>query len=289
MQHKYIRYFVLLLFAYLFVVGIYISHYVEQKTELPLLAKKPFISVLVTSYNYEKYIKQVLDSILAQTYKKYEVIIVDDGSKDSSVAIINEYVNKYKNFHLYQHEEGINKGLPASFRLGVEKAKGEYVAVLESDDYWAPDNLLERVKMINKHPDAVIISNNIIPFGDDFISVQKGKYSVMSIHQELKEANNITAEDNLFNVVTTFSGVIIKREILLRLDYDTPIPAFLDLYLYRQIFAKYPLYYIKRPLTYWRRHFNNYNAPQNQSTNGKNSEKFLNKLKEVIEKQKNAF
>ena len=154
-------YLILLIVLCLLCSGILAHKYVLYKTGLPLFAYRPLISVLVTSYNYEQYISQTLDSILKQTYKNYEVIIVDDGSTDNSISIINEYINKYKNFHLYQHKGHVNKGLPDSVKLGIEKSKGDYIAFLESDDYWIDDALLERVKMINKYPDAVIISNNV--------------------------------------------------------------------------------------------------------------------------------
>lgn len=286
MKRSYFLYLLSLIFGFAVVIGAYVNRYVLSKSGLSLFAKRPFISVLVTSYNYEKYIRQTLDSILAQRYKNYEVIIVDDGSTDNSVNVIKEYVNKYKNFHLYQHEGGINKGLPASFKLGVEKAKGEYISVLESDDYWTPNNLLIKVKMINKHPDAVIISNNVIPFGDDFTEVSFAKPYVTYINHTLNEKNDILFSEALFNHIPTFSAVTIKSSILKKLDFNTPIPAFLDLYLYQQIFAQYPLYYISQSLTYWRRHAISYNATLNQANNYAKTKDFIIKIKEVLAKQK---
>ena len=235
MKRSYFLYLLFLVFGFAVVIGAYANRYVQSKRGLSLFAKHPFISVLVTSYNYEKYIRQTLDSILAQTYKNYEVIIVDDGSTDNSVAVISDYVNKYKNFHLYQHDGGVNKGLPVSFKLGVEKAKGDYIAVLESDDYWTPNNLLEKVKMINKYPDAVIISNHVTPFGEKDSSVEKDAYYVKTLNYALKEKNIIEERQDLYNHIPTFSSVVIKRDVLLKLDFNTPIPAFLDLYIFRQI------------------------------------------------------
>ena len=286
MRKKYLFYSLFLIFGFVIVIGAFLNRYIKQKTGLSLFAKRPFISVLVTSYNYERYIQKTLDSILAQSYKNYEVIIVDDGSTDNSVSVINEYVAKYKNFYLYQHDGAVNKGLPASFKLGVEKSKGEYVAVLESDDYWAPSNLLAKVKMINKYPDAIIISNNVIPFGDNVTEVSKAKPYVELLNSQLQEKNIIPASKSLLNHIPTFSATTIKKDVLSRLDFDTPIPAFLDLYLYTQIFAKYPLYYIAQPITYWRRHPKSYNAISNQANNYVKSDEFLRKINDVLAKQK---
>ena len=107
MKKKYIFAFVTLFLAYLIVFFLY-----WNKTNIRnFIGYKPFFSVVVASYNYERFLPQTLDSILAQTYKKYEVIIVDDGSKDNSVQLIKKYTEKYKNFHLYhlyycRHQKG---------------------------------------------------------------------------------------------------------------------------------------------------------------------------------------
>lgn len=273
---------VLLLISYLLVFAFYIEKYfMEKKGYSFFFGKEPFFSVVVTSYNYEQYLPQTLDSILAQTYENYEVVIVDDGSKDNSVELIKKYTDKYPNFHLYQHENGVNKGLPASVKLGVEKAKGDYVAFLESDDYWHEDKLLEVVKMINKHPDAVIISNNIHVFGDVVETLYALKY-LRDVLSPLKEKNEIKASLDLENTIPTFSSVVIKRNVLLLCNFDTPIPAYIDLFLYKQIFAKYPLYFIDQKLTFWRRHTRNYNATLKNNEYSKKSEEFTKKLQEVL-------
>lgn len=98
--------------------------------------KDVFFSVIVASYNYQDYIRETLDSLVNQTYKNFEVIVVDDGSSDDSVQIIREYEKKYPFVHLYQHANGKNKGLPETLLLGLNKSKGEFIAFCESDDKW---------------------------------------------------------------------------------------------------------------------------------------------------------
>lgn len=90
------------------------------------------VSVIVPVYNTEKYLKQCLDSLVAQTYKNIEVIMVDDGSKDSSGAICDEYAKKYKNFQVIHKK---NAGLGMARNTGMEYMNGEYVFFLDSDDY----------------------------------------------------------------------------------------------------------------------------------------------------------
>ena len=111
------------------------------------------ISVITTSYNYENYIKETIDSVINQTYKNWEMIIVDDGSKDNSLEVINSYCMKDKRIHLFTHENNVNKGIIETIKLGIDKAGGEWLVLLESDDTIAPDYLDKKVKFIeeNKH------------------------------------------------------------------------------------------------------------------------------------------
>ena len=99
------------------------------------------VSVVVPVYNTEKYLRQCLDSLLAQTLKEIEVICVNDGSNDKSLDIINEYVNSDERFKLIDKE---NSGYGDSMNKGFEKAVGEYIGILESDDFIEP-TMLERL------------------------------------------------------------------------------------------------------------------------------------------------
>lgn len=97
------------------------------------------ISVIVPIYNVEKYLRQCLDSLLAQTYRNIEVIMVDDGSPDNCGAICNEYAEKYNNF-IAVHKK--NAGLGMARNTGLENAHGQYVIFIDSDDYIS-DSLIE--------------------------------------------------------------------------------------------------------------------------------------------------
>ena len=85
------------------------------------MKKQPLISVIVASYNYAKYIKEPLDSLIRQTNKSFEVIVVDDGSRDQSLPIIEEYANRFKNIKLYTHPSNQNRGLAETVKLGIAK------------------------------------------------------------------------------------------------------------------------------------------------------------------------
>lgn len=90
------------------------------------------ISIIVPVYNVEKYLRHCLDSLLKQTYKNIEVIMIDDGSKDSSGQICDEYANKHENFCVIHKK---NAGLGMARNTGLEYVHGEYITFLDSDDY----------------------------------------------------------------------------------------------------------------------------------------------------------
>ena len=107
----------------------------------------PKFSIIITVYNVEKYLKKCLESIKNQSYKDYEVIIVNDGSTDKSKDILDEYDYKVINQK--------NQGLSVARNNGVKKAKGDYLIFLDSDDYIEKDLLKEINKSLKNNPDIV--------------------------------------------------------------------------------------------------------------------------------------
>ena len=101
--------------------------------------KSAFFSIIVPCYNGEKYIEKCMLSILAQTYKKYEVLIIDDGSIDSSNDILKKFTLIDKRFKIIKHTE--NQGLSSARNSGLIEATGQYIAFLDVDDWW-PNNKL---------------------------------------------------------------------------------------------------------------------------------------------------
>ena len=231
----------------------------RQKKDYGILNKErtsrsPLISVVVTSYNYAAYIGQTLDSIWAQTYPNFEVIIVDDGSTDESIAVVERYLTD-KRFHLYTHPGGVNKGLCATMKLGIEKSQGEYVAFCESDDLWKPQYLEKKVEIINAYQDVGIISNSIESFGDAEV-IQKRIGYLNAVDASLVAGGNKVdlSREKSVNYIPTFSAVMIRKDILTSLDYHSPVDAWIDFWLYRQILRKHLLFYTNEKLTSWRMH-----------------------------------
>ena len=113
------------------------------------------VSVIIPVYNSSKYLKECIDSVLNQTYKNLEIIIIDDNSTDDSVEIINSY--KDRRIKLIKLKK--NSGVSICRNKGIELAKGDYITFIDSDDYWNLNKIKKQVKFIEKNNYAFIYSN----------------------------------------------------------------------------------------------------------------------------------
>ena len=126
-------------------------------------------SVIIPLYNKAPYVKKALDSVLSQTFKDYELIIVDDGSTDESYLIAKESVEGTKvNYSLIQQE---NAGVSTARNNGVAASKGDYICFLDADDWWAPTFLEKMNLFIDDYPDAGI-------YGTNYYYVKNGRQRV---------------------------------------------------------------------------------------------------------------
>src|SRR6266540_3355288 len=112
----------------------------------------PLVSVLMTSYNREKYISAAIESVLASTYTNFELIITDDQSRDSTVAIARKYAEIDKRIRIVVNEK--NLGQFGNRNFAATLAKGKYIKYLDSDDLIYPNGLEIMVNMMEKYPDA---------------------------------------------------------------------------------------------------------------------------------------
>jgi len=251
---------------------------------------KPVVSIITASYNYEKYIVETINSVLNQTYQNWEMIIVDDGSTDNSLDVIKKYCEKDSRIKLFQHENGVNKGLPDTVKLGIEKASGEWITFLESDDSIVPEYLEEKFKIINNNPSVNFIFNDVNMFGDEqtikSMDTYLKKRSLM-----LKTRDNPTnylKDFRKINIVPTFSVVMLRRSLCSDINFKVSNPPCLDIYLWAQIALKTDFYYLEKALTNWRMHGNSY-ISKSLNRMDLNYIKYRLELEDIVGKNDNSI
>ena len=110
-------------------------------------------SVIIPLYNKAPYVAKAISSVLAQTFTDYELIIVDDGSKDDSFAMALKAIEGHKQCHIYRQK---NAGVSVARNIGVGLSRSDYLCFLDADDWWEPDFLMEMSRLIEEFPDAGI-------------------------------------------------------------------------------------------------------------------------------------
>lgn len=157
------------------------------------------VSVVIPAYNAMKYLPQTVESVLHQTYKEFEVVIVNDGSTDDIETWFAESVTDPR-FRLISQE---NKGLSGARNTGIEQAKGEFIAVLDADDLWHPTKLEKQVEALKRHPEAGLVYT-WLRYVDEFSS-PTGKIVKSSFEGDVWE--ELTA----FNFIGCGSVAMIRR------------------------------------------------------------------------------
>jgi glycosyltransferase involved in cell wall biosynthesis len=116
---------------------------------------KPLVSIIIPFYNREEFLEEAIESVFKQSVNDWEMILIDDGSTDKSVEIVQTFIKKYPHkIHLLSHEKNQNKGASASRNLGIAKANGEFITFLDSDDVFFPDTLERELKAFENNPKA---------------------------------------------------------------------------------------------------------------------------------------
>jgi glycosyltransferase involved in cell wall biosynthesis len=136
------------------------------------------VSVIIPTYNRSKYVTKAIDSVMAQTYKDYEIIVVDDGSTDNTREVLKPYMGRIH--YIYQD----NAGVSAARNKGIRAAKGEWIAFLDSDDRWHVEKLSMQIDFILK--------NNIkVSFTDVIVEQQTGQLTLDFSFQDKQDKNMV--------------------------------------------------------------------------------------------------
>lgn len=165
---------------------------------------KELISIVMSVYNGEKYLKEAIESILKQTYSNFEFIIVNDGSIDNSLKIIKKYSEKDNRVIIINNEE--NKGLIYSLNKGFELSSGKYIARMDADDISEKNRLEEQVNFLEKNTNVAMCSTYIKMFKDNYKILLK---KFVSETRSEKIRTNL-----LFKNYIAHPTIMIRKEII---------------------------------------------------------------------------
>lgn len=199
------------------------------------------ISVIIPCYNHGGYLPRAIESILSQTYKNVEIIVVDDGSSDNTKEVTASFPHVK-----YVHQT--NQGLSAARNTGIDNSTGKYLLFLDADDWLAVDALNKNYILISQHPEVAFVSGGHIKIND------KGKV-LEEVRDEIPSNHYLHFLQG--NYIGMHATVLYARWIFDEFRYDTTLRACEDYDLYMKIARKYPVLHQTDVTAYYRIHESN--------------------------------
>ncbi|MCK5580787.1 MAG: glycosyltransferase [Candidatus Omnitrophica bacterium] len=208
------------------------------------------VSIVIPAYNCGEFIAETLESVLNQTYPRFEIIVVDDGSTDSTEGIVRGYVEKHPEKVVYYRQE--NGGAAKTRNVGLSHAKGEYIAFLDGDDIFFPEKLEKTIAFLEQYHNYALV------YTDMFLIDDEGHFL-----KHWLESKKYFDQGHIFiNLLKECffipSSVVIRKEILDQVGgFDENIRYTEDADLWLRIAKHHQIGLIKEPLVKWRIHQGN--------------------------------
>lgn len=178
--------------------------------------KEGLVSIITPVYNGERYIRETIDSVLRQTYPHWEMIVVDDGSKDNSASVVEQYVAKDARIRLLRQP---NSGSAAARNKGIRHAEGQYIALLDADDLWEPCFLESQIALL-KAKNAIVVYasyHRINEKSEIFLAPCKAKPFVT--YSQMQRTNHIACLTGLYDA-SKYGKIYLREELKsIRDDY----------------------------------------------------------------------
>lgn len=197
---------------------------------------QPFFSVIIPTYNRVLFLKIAVKSVLEQTFADYELIIVDDGSGDETKEMLKKYTDE-KIIYIYQEHSGVSKAR----NVGLKKAKGEYIAFLDSDDRYCRDKLKITYEYIKKYPDYKIFHTEEVWYRSGELLAQKEYH---------RKPSGFCFANAVKLCSISISTVAVKKELFDIIGvFDENLPACEDYDFWLRATAQFPVFLIPEYLT----------------------------------------
>ncbi len=193
------------------------------------------VSVIIPTFDRAWVLKTAIDSVLAQIYTPIEIIVINDGSTDNTLDLLAGYGNKIQ---VLSQE---NRGVSAARNMGIQHSRGQYIALLDSDDAWTPDKISCQIDFFDQHPEALICQT-------EEIWIRNGRRVNPKVKH--KKPSGMIFEPSLHLCLVSPSAVMIHKNLFaLKGRFDETFLVCEDYDLWLRISAEYPIFLIDKPCT----------------------------------------
>ncbi len=185
-----------------------------------LNTKELLVSVIMAAKNVEKYISEAIDSVINQTYKNWELIIVDDGSNDTTLSIINSYIKNDSRIKIIRNEKSLGQAIARN--TAVKNSSGDFLAILDADDIAMPDRIMEQVLFLGNNPNVSAVGGHaeIIDENGKSLGIKRKALNIDAIRFSLLLQNQFIHSTMMIrrDVFNKFGGY--DNDFLYAEDYD---------------------------------------------------------------------
>jgi glycosyltransferase involved in cell wall biosynthesis len=204
---------------------------------------EPKVSVVITCYNYARFLPACIDSVLRQSYRNREIILVDDGSTDETPAVARRFLG-HADFRYFRQE---NAGQARAKNAGIRLATGEIIAFLDADDFWAPEKLRLQVPLFAKNETAVVFSRM------HGVDAEGRPLPAREPEYYLRPRRGCVTPWLFFDNFVPFSSVLVRRRCLEAGEpFDPSLSMGIDWNLWLRLSARWDFDYVDAPLLFYR-------------------------------------
>ncbi len=202
--------------------------------------EKPLVSVIIPTYNRGDIVMEAIDSVIQQTYRPLEILVIDDGSMDNTFRIIRNRFLILKSNLTIRYFYQSNKGVSSARNLGIMQSHGEYIAFLDSDDLWDKQKLEIQMNFLSPHKDFMVCYT-------DEIWIRKGvRVNAKNIHRKY---SGYIYEYCLPLCIISASSILLKRDVIDDIGlFDESLSACEDYDYWLRLCSEYPIYFVNQKL-----------------------------------------
>ncbi len=206
----------------------------------------PRVSVIIPAFNYGHFLPEALDSVLAQSFQDFEIIVVDDGSTDTTQEAVSAYIKKNPKRIRYFYQD--NKGPAAARNKGIREARGEYIAFLDADDLWLPKKLDLQIDRFQNNPNCGLVYTGYYLMNE--CGAIQGIYSMQPVPKEIIKKRIL-----LTNPMAGTPTIMVRKSCFEKVGYfDEDLVSAEDWDMWLRIIRKYDFAHVREPLVKVRLH-----------------------------------